>query len=74
MNIYQETINALPDEELKAAVREMKEFDDSDILPVGTLLRVLNTLQNNTGHRQETVLGTTRCALYERAALKWAES
>jgi hypothetical protein len=72
MDIYQETLNALSDEEMKDAVRELKAFDEQGTEPSGALHRVIVTLEDAGRYRSDDVLGITRYALYAQAAHRWA--
>jgi hypothetical protein len=72
MNIYQETLTALSDAEMKEAVRELKAFDEQGTEPSGALYRIIVTLEDAGRYKSDNVLGITRYALYAQAAHRWA--
>lgn len=71
MSSYKEHLDALSDEELAQAVRELKTFDEKHILEVGVLRRVLEALEKEGKHPDEAV-GVCRYEILRRAAYKWA--
>lgn len=74
MNRFQSAIAALPDAELKEAIREFKAFDEDSIAPTGALLTIVTALRALGQDTDETIVGVLRVGLHERAARKWADA
>lgn len=68
---YDKHIDALTEDELKQAVKDFKTFDETDILEVGVLRRLLDTLKQE-GEDPVDAVGVCRYGIYQRVAHLWA--
>jgi hypothetical protein len=72
MNNIDTIISGLSDDDLKAAVRELKAFDETDAPAEGVFRRVVEALMAN-GTSDSNAVGFTRYALLRAAAYRWAD-
>jgi hypothetical protein len=72
VNKVMEVILAVPDADLKMAMREMKVFRDTGVLSAGVVRRVAAALVSSAGVGDHEALKVARVELVEAAAFKWA--
>jgi hypothetical protein len=72
MNTVNEFLNAIPDDDLKIAVAEMKELDESATLKDGVVLRLGKELAQHAGIGSANARKVIETAVFRIAAYRWA--
>jgi hypothetical protein len=72
MNRVTEFLDAITDSDLKAAVLELKELDESAVLPDGAVRRLGVALASYAGIGAQEARKVLEAALLRKAAYRWA--
>lgn len=72
MNSVQTILSSIPDDDLRKAVRELRELEDQGVLPAGIVRSLRTRLAAETGLSESDAVKVADASIYRLAAFKWA--
>jgi len=72
MNLVQQILAGVSDEEMRESLGEMKELEESGVLPQGRVRDLARKLQEDAGLSANDARAVAESAIFRIAAFKWA--